>query len=175
MTANELYAKVHNLTEEEYQEILPFLIREDNLNKQILADILDGASEEFKHSFVLLPIGVVPAPIRIPMWMFRKFPDDPDFELDDIERVAMAHVIHFTLQGLDSGYIECSGDIENVCKCTTSDAHNALMRLVDKGLITQHIVTPEQCMGHKRNFGYFVNMPYVRSVLLKYKVVDLYN
>lgn len=174
MTANEMFAKAHGLTDEEVRNILPYLISEDNLNAKILEEILDGASDDFKKKFVLLPIGMIPAPIRIPMWMFRKFPNDPDFELDDIERVAMAHVIHFTLQGLSSGYIECSGDIENVCKCSVSDAHNALMRLVDRGLITQHTVTPEQCMGHKRNFGYFVNMPYVRSVLLKYKI-DLYS
>jgi len=173
LISNDLFAKRCHLSDADYAAILPHWEREDALNDTILADIMDGAGEVFKAKYVMLPVGMVPEPVRIPLWMFRKFPDDPDFELDDIERVAMAHVIHFQEFRVPTGYMECSGDIENCCKCSVAEAHDALQRLVKKGLITQHTLTETDCMGHKRNLGYFVNLPYVRNILLKYKT-DMY-
>lgn len=152
-------------------ELLACMNAEDDLNNTILSELKVGGSERYNKMITLFPVGSIPSPIRIPEWMFRHYKDDPDFNLDDIEKVAMAHVIHYSVSGSNTGYIECSGNIENWCKCGVKDAHNALMRLVNRKLITQHVLNEDDCMGHSRNYGYFVNFPYVRSVLLKYKTI----
>ena len=147
-----------------------YIKEEEDLEQEILRQLKVGGSEEYNNSITLFPLGKLQSPVRIPSWMFRKFPNNPDFELDDIEKVAMAHVIHFTNCDSPTGYIECSGNIENWCKCSVEEAHNALKRLVRKKLITQHILDPQFCKGHKRNFGYFVNIGYVHTILSLYKM-----
>lgn len=146
-----------------------YIEKENERSEKILEQLKIGGSEEYNKKISLFPIGMLQSPVRIPTWMFRKFPDNPDFELDDIEKVAMAHVIHFTNCDNPTGYIECSGHIENWCKCSVEEAHNALKRLVKKNMITQHILAPEHCYNHKRNYGYFVNIGYVHTILNLYK------
>ena len=146
-----------------------YIDEETERNNKILEDLKVGGSEEYCNKISLFPIGKLQSPVRIPTWMFRKFPNNPDFELNDIEKVAMAHVIHFTNCDNPTGYIECSGNIENWCKCTVKEAHDALISLVNKNMITKHILAPEFCMNHTRNFGYFVNIGYVHTILNLYK------
>lgn len=147
-----------------------YIDKETELQNDILRQLKYGGSPEYNAKISLFPLGKIQSPVRIPSWMFRKFPYNKTFELDDIEKVAMAHVIHFTNCDNPTGYIECSGHIENWCKCSVEEAHNALKRLVKKNLITEHVLTPEQCQGHKRNLGYFVNIGYVHTVLSLYKM-----
>ena len=146
-----------------------YLAAEDALNEDILRQLKIGGSEEYNDSISLFPIGTLQSPVRIPSWMFRKFKYHPVLELDDIERVALAHVIHFTGPSSPYGYVECSGGIENFCKCSVEDAHNALQRLVNKKLIESTTLPDEICMGHKRNFGYYVNVNYLHSILGLYR------
>lgn len=147
-----------------------YIEEETERQKALLEQLKIGGTEEFNKRIHLFPLGLIPSPVRIPAWMFRKYPHNPDFELDDIEKVAMAHVIHFTNCDNPTGYIECSGNIENWCKCSVEEAHNALKRLVRKNLIKSHVLDPEYCYGHKRNLGYFVNVPYVHTILNLYKM-----
>ena len=147
-----------------------YIKEEEDREQEILRQLKIGGTEEYNNSIKLFPLGKIQSPVRIPSWMFRKFPNNPDFELDDIEKVAMAHVIHFTNCDNPTGYVECSGNIENWCKCSVEDAHNALKRLVRKKLITQHELDAQFCMGHKRNLGYFVNIGYVHTILNLYKM-----
>lgn len=147
----------------------PYIDEETERNNKILEELKVGGSEDFNSTVCLFPIGMIPSPVRIPAWMFRKFPHNPDFELDDIEKVAMAHVIHFTNCDNPTGYIECSGHIENWCKCSVEDAHAALKRLEKRNLIKSHVLSPDMCRGHKRNLGYFVNIGYVHTILNLYK------
>lgn len=163
------YAKLDRspITEDDWRK--PILDKEDARNAEILEQLKIGGSEEYNKSISLFPIGLIPSPVRVPTWMFRKFPEHPQFNLDDIEKVAMAHVIHFTNCANNTGYIECSGHIENWCKCSVEEAHNALQRLVDRKLIISHVLDPRDCKDHKRNLGYFVNIPYVHAVLQMYR------
>lgn len=147
-----------------------YIAEEEARQAEIIRQLKVGGSEEYNNKISLFPLGLIPSPVRIPAWMFRKYPHNPDFELDDIEKVAMAHVIHFTNCANPTGYIECSGNIENWCKCSVEEAHNALKRLVKKNLITQHVLDPQYCDGHKRNLGYFVNIDYVHTILNLYKM-----
>ncbi len=147
-----------------------YIDEETDLENSLLQQLKFGGSEEYNNSVSLFPIGKIPSPVRIPCWMFRKFKHNPDFELDDIEKVAMAHVIHFTNCDNTTGYIECSGHIENWCKCTVEEAHNALKRLEKRNLIVSHVLLPSECKGHKRNLGYFVNIGYVHTILNLYKL-----
>ena len=150
-------------------EYKDFIAEEDALEAEIVRQLKVGGSEEYNNSISLFPIGKIQSPVRIPSWMFRKFKHHPVLELDDIERVALAHVIHFTSPATPYGYIECSGDIENWCKCSVEDAHNALQRLVSKNLIECTTVPDEICKGHKRNFGYYVNVQFLHGILVLYK------
>lgn len=143
---------------------------EDDLRADILRQLKVGGSPEYDEKITLFPIGLIQSPVRIPAWMFRKYPNHKQLELDDIEKVAMAHVIHFTNPSNPTGYIECSGNIENWCKCSVEEAHNALMSLTNKNLITQYRLSPEMCFSHKRNFGYSVNVEYLHSLLNLYKM-----
>lgn len=145
-----------------------YLEKEYRLQSNIIAQLKIGGSEEYNKNLTLFPLGKIPSPVRVPAWMFRKYKDHRFLELDDIEKVAMAHVIHFTHAGNPCGYIECSGDIENWCKCSVEEAHDALKRLVKKGLITSHKLAPDLCYNHKRNMGYCVNVPFLHEVLSLY-------
>ena len=144
------------------------LKKEQDINDEIIRQLKVGGSESYCDMIKLFPIGLIPAPIRFPAWMFRKFPDNPEFELDDIEKVAMAHIIHFTNCDNPTGYIECAGEIENWCKCSVEEAHDALTRLCKKNLVEAHVLDPQYCWNHKRNLGYMVNIPYVHEILSSY-------
>lgn len=160
-----------DINSEAYGELLStYLTKENLLEENIMNQLMFGGTEEYNNRVALLDLGKMKSPVRIPCWMFRKYPDNPDFELDDIEKVAMAHVIHFTNAYCVTGYLECSGHIENWCKCTVHEAHKALKRLVKKKLIIQHIIPDDLCYGHKRNLGYTVNIEYVHKVLTLYKL-----
>lgn len=145
-----------------------YLQEQKQLDDIILSQLKVGGSEEYNNSISLFPIGTIPSPVRIPCWMFRKFPKHKFLELDDLEKVALAHVIHFTNADNPYGYIECSGDIESYCRCTVEEAHNALNRLLKKNLIEMRTVPTEICKGHKRNFAYYVNVSYLHSILMLY-------
>ena len=149
-------------------EYSDYIAEAEAVDAEILRQLKVGGTEEYNNQIKLFPIGKMQSPVRIPSWMFRKFKHHPVLELDDIERVALAHVIHFTTASTPYGYIECSGDIENWCKCSVEDAHNALKRLVSKNLIECTTVPDEVCFGHKRNFGYYVNVPYLHGILVLY-------
>ena len=144
--------------------------KEDELQADILRQLNIGGTEEYSNTITLFPIGRIQSPVRIPAWMFRKYPNHKQLELNDIEKVAMAHVIHFTNPCNPTGYVECSGNIENWCKCSVEEAHNALVSLTNKNLITQYRLSPELCFGHKRNCGYSVNVEYLHSLLNLYKM-----
>jgi hypothetical protein len=163
------YIKNERIPEQFRQEMKKYIDKETDRNNKIIEELKVGGSEDYNSSISLFPIGKIQSPVRIPTWMFRKFPDHKSFELDDIEKVAMAHVIHFTNCDNPTGYIECSGHIENWCKCSVQEAHDALTRLVKRNLIKSHVLAPEFCMGHKRNLGYFVNIGYVHTILNLYK------
>lgn len=147
-----------------------YIEKEEKLQQKILEELKVGGSEDYNENISLFPLGKIPSPVRIPAWMFRKYPETPNLELDDIEKVAMAHVIHFTNCDNYTGYIECSGHIENWCKCSVAAAHNALKKLEKKGFITSHVLDPDDCRGHKRNLGYFVNIAYLHKLLSLYKM-----
>ena len=76
-------------------EYKDFIAEEDALEAEIVRQLKVGGSEEYNNSISLFPIGKIQSPVRIPSWMFRKFKHHPVLELDDIERVALAHVIHY--------------------------------------------------------------------------------
>lgn len=148
-----------------------YLQEEEQLEQEILRQLRFGGTPEYEKSMqTLVPLGKIPSPIRIPSWMFRKYPHHKQLELSDIEKVALAHVIHFTQADNPTGYIECSGDIENFCKCSVKEAHDALKGLVKNNLITEHVLDPKYCLGHKRNLGYYANVPYLHSILSLYKM-----
>ena len=152
-------------------ELEKYLQEEEDLENEILRQLRFGGTPEYEEALKsLIPLGKVPSPVRIPIWMFRKYPNHKQLELSDIEKVALAHVIHFTKADNPTGYIECSGDIENYCKCSVKDAHEALKHLVKLGFITEHTLEPRYCFGHKRNLGYYANIPYLHSLLVLYKM-----
>jgi hypothetical protein len=106
----------------------------------------------------------------IPLWMMREYPEHPNFNLTDKEKMALAIVIHFSTKGHNNtGYMECSGNIENALRIHVSEAKELLQRLKDKNLITCHVIPPEYCYGHQRNLGWDVNAEYVHEVLKEYK------
>ena len=142
--------------------------KENRREQKLFADILDGSTEEFRKKFLLFPIGKIPSPVRIPCWMFRSFPDDPEFELTDIQKVALAHVIHFTRADNPCGYLECSGNIENWCRVSTDVAHKTLQELVSKNMIFEKDAPEDLCMGHKRNKSYVLNVDYLHTILSTY-------
>lgn len=142
--------------------------KERKRTEKVYSDIMEGASEEFKKKFILFPMGKIPSPVRIPCWMLRTFPDDPDFELSDLEKVALAHVIHFTRADNPYGYLECSGDIENWYKCTKEIAHKTLQDLVSKNMIFKKEAPEELTMGHKRKNSYVANIDYLHTILTTY-------
>ena len=145
--------------------------KEDELNKKIVDDLMVGASDEYKESYHLFPLGLFQSPVRIPAWMFRTFPNaHKNFNLNDIEKVAMAHVIHFTNAENPTGYLQCSGNIENWTKCSVAEADAALDSLEEKKLVVSRELPPQYCHGHKRNKGYYVNLYYVHTVLRCYKM-----
>ena len=148
-----------------------FIKLENQLRDNIIKQLKVGGNPEYdKVISNLFPIGKIPSPVKMPAWMFRKYPHHKQLELSDIEKVAMAHVIHFSLPGNLTGYIECSGNIENWCKCTVEEAHEALRRLTKDNLITCHTLEPELCYNHKRNYGYFVNFAYLHELLSLYNM-----
>lgn len=165
----EVFSNKQTLSQDKVSILNKYRSKEKTRQTKLQKDILQGASEEFINNYVLFPIGKIPSPVRIPCWMFRKFPDDPDFELNDIEKVALAHVIHFTTSTNPWGYLECSGDIENWCKCTTKQAHEALQSLVDKQMIFCNVAPREKCLGHSRNKCYTLNIDYLHTILMTYE------
>ena len=176
MTKNELdYVLNKNTISDDKQKVIQkYIVKEKRRKEKLLESLLEGASEQFKESFVLFPIGRIPCPVRLPAWMFRKFPDDPEFELDDEEKVALAHVIHFTNPSHPWGYLACSGGIENWLKCTPKHAYEILSRLVDKNMIFRLTAPDTQTMGHKRNDSYIINVDYLHTVLICYET-DIWN
>ena len=141
---------------------------EQDKMEEIIRQLCVGGTPEYEEKIAVFMHSKLPSPVRIPMWMFRKFKHHAYMELDDIERVALAHVIHFTDPSYPYGYMECSGNIEKCCSCTVEEAHNALARLVNKNLIECRIVPDEICYGHKRNFSYIANIPFMHQILAQY-------
>lgn len=154
--------------EDKVKIINKYLNKEKKRIAKVYNDIMDGASEEFKKKFVLFPIGKIQSPVRIPCWMLRSFPDDPDFELTDLEKVALAHVIHFTTADNPYGYLECSGDIENWCKCSKEQAHSVLELLMRKNMIFKKEAPDALTMGHSRKNSYVANIDYLHTILTTY-------
>ena len=154
----------------ENEFIQGYVKKEEELEQRILDDLKVGGNEDYNSHICLFPLGDIPSPVRIPSWMFRKYPETPNLELDDIEKVALAHVIYFTNRDNDTGYIECSGHVENWCKCTVAEAHKAFKKLEKKGFIHHQVLKPEDCRGHKRNYGYLVSIPYLHTLLSLYKM-----
>lgn len=147
-----------------------YLEEQRQRDEELLAQLKVGGSEEYNRTIKLFPIQKFPSPVRVPSWMFRKYPKHKVLELNDLEKVALAHVIHFTGTSSLYGYIECSGDIESYCRCSVEEAHNTLNSLVKKNLIEVTTVPPEVCKGHKRNFAYYANIQYLHSLLILYGV-----
>lgn len=151
------------------------LKKEQLLNEKILADLQKNGSDEYTETYTLFPLGLIQCPVRIPMWMFRKYPKEhDDFNLTDIEKVALSCVIHFTDPHILTGYLACSGNIENICKVSVAEADATLDKLVHKGMIIGRPVKPEFCKGHSRNMGYVINAPYLHSVLNCY-AMDIWS
>lgn len=169
---NEITSNTH--IEDDMSWTLPYIEEEKKLRADLLEQLKVGGSEDYCNTIQLFPLELMHSPVLMPSWVFRKFPKHPDFNLDDIEKVAMAHVIHFTVPDNPTGYIECSGHIENWCKCTVAEAHSALQRLEKRKLIISQVLSPEMCRGHKRNLGYFVNVGYVNAILKCY-MMNMWN
>lgn len=150
------------------QIINKYKSKADKLDQKISEEILQGATDEFRKNYVPFPINKIPSPVRIPCWMFKEFKYDPDFQLSDIEKVTLAHVIHFTRPDNPTGYMECSGDIENWCKVSPSVVHETLMNLVKKNLIFEKEAPEEMRMGHTRKSCYTVNVDYMHTILSTY-------
>lgn len=113
--------------------------------------------------------GEIHSPVTVPSWLFaaNTFAEE-DFHFDNIEIVAMAHVLHFTTPYCSTGYIECSGHIERWCRCTAEHAHRTLMNLCKKNLISFKFLPDEVVFGLNRNLGWRANIDYIESVLRPY-------
>lgn len=135
---------------------------------QLLNELYEGSTEEFRRRLFLFPTDKLPYPVRIPLWMMYEYPDNPNFNLSDKEKVAMSIVIHFTQAHNGTGYMECSGNVENALRIHVPEAKELLQKLLDKNLVIKYKLPPEACYGHKRNTGWAVNVEYVHEVLSKY-------
>lgn len=113
--------------------------------------------------------GEIHSPVKVPSWLFaaNTFYEE-NFHFDNIEIVAMAHVLHFTTPHCDTGYIECSGHIERWCRCTAEQVHRTLMNLCKKNLIFFKFLPDEVVFGLNRNLGWRANIDYIESVLRPY-------
>lgn len=170
----EIISNKETLSQDKKKIIDKYLSKELRRKEKFNTALMEGASDEFKRRFVLFPIGKIPAPVRIPSWMFRHFPDDPDFELPDDEKVALAHVIHFTNPSQPWGYLECSGDIENWLRITPKEAHEILDRLIKKNMIFRRKAPESATLGHERDDCYLINIDYLHTVLMCYDT-DIWN
>lgn len=130
----------------------------------------DSKPELKKHvSFPANNTGKLGSPVRVPTWIWAA-PSFAEviFHFDRIQAVAMAHVLHFTLNGYPTGYIEKSGHIETWCRCTVEEAHNSLMDLYNKGLVFYKFLPPELVDGAARNMGWYANVHYIQHYLDNY-------
>lgn len=107
--------------------------------------------------------------VRIPHWMNAtdKF-HEAYFHLSTIEKVALAHAIHFTLDCSDYGYIECSGRVEMWCRCSVREAHRAFQLLYRKNLVDYVRVKPAACHNLTRNWGWRANILFIQNTLNNY-------
>lgn len=130
----------------------------------------DDRTESFKfftQSFGLFPLR---SPVMIPTWMFacNTF-NEPFMHLTDIEKVALAHAIHYTTGPYDNGYLEYSGHVERWCRCGVNEVHEAFIMLYRKGLLLQPIyLEPSKCRGLSRNMGWKANIVKLQRILANY-------
>lgn len=140
-------------------------IEEQELRNKVYDEIMVGATDEFRENYFFFPMGLIHPPVQMPSWMFRELKYHKNLLEGDLERVALAHVIHFTAPDCPTGYMECTGHIENWCKCSVQEAHDTLIRLEKKGLIIGSALSPKDNYGHARNIGWTVNVPYLQAIL----------
>jgi len=112
------------------------------------------------------------SPINIPSWIFAADTfNEPNFHgLSDVEKVALAHAIWFTLHKYSTGYIECSGHVEQWCRCNPSDVHQAFQSLYHRQLLMEPLYScPDLSRPLTRNWGWMADVIYIQQVLSNYR------
>ncbi len=166
-TIEELKAKKFEefkYTQEEYME------SEDQVNDRIRELMAVGMDPSNSWRPYLLPLGKLPSPVRIPCWMFRKYPISILNIEGDAKKVALAHAIHFTNPQCHTGYMPLSGNVENWCKISCDEVDEIFNELERDGLVSGRVLDPEDCYNHKRNKGYTANIELLHQLLSLFKM-----
>lgn len=142
---------------------------QDSLEASIVKDLSRGMNHNYNWKPYLVPLGIFGSPIRVPCWMFRRYSIDC-LNLNDVEKVALAHVIHFTNPQCPTGYMPLTGGVENWCKVGSEVVEEALSKLERDGLICGKELEPDYCYGHKRNKGYTANIELLHHLLQLFKM-----
>lgn len=107
--------------------------------------------------------------VRVPHWMYATETfEEQEFHMTTIEKIALAHALHFTLSHAQYGYLECSGHVEMWCRCSVRDAHNAFLTLQKRNLVDIIYVRPGDCHSFARNWGWIANVPKIHNTLQNY-------
>lgn len=144
-------------------------IYQQYLNSELAEEWCWGKREEVYEVFrkdtnVFTKLG---SPVQIPTWLFGcNNMIEEDFNLNIVEMVALAFVIHF--RNLPSGYKECSGHVERWCRCSVETVHKAFQSLYRKRLIDLVPLRYDFVFGLNRNMGWKPNMLYLEVVLRRY-------
>ena len=125
-TAIIVYNCIDGCRDMDYADMKAAMIEKERKRTDDLKRLCDeGSNPEYNHKTFFLPMKMFQSPVRVPAWMFRKY-DIEILNLNDIEKVALAHVIYFTNAHNETGYMAMSCNIENWCRCTPDEADSRL-------------------------------------------------
>ena len=114
--------------------------------------------------------GLLPSPVKIPFWMMAADTFlEPEFHMTSVQKVALAHAIHFTIFNKQPhGYVEASGMVEFVCRVGTREVHQAFIDLYCNDMVDVAYVPARDRHGLTRSAGWIANIPKILTVLKNY-------
>lgn len=114
--------------------------------------------------------GKLPSSVKIPGWMMAADTFlEPEFHMTTVQKVALAHAIHFTIFNRQPhGYVEASGQVEMMCRVGTREVHQAFMDLYCNNMVDVAYVPAKTRLGLTRSAGWIANIPKILTVLKNY-------
>lgn len=107
--------------------------------------------------------------LKLPTWLMASNTfNEPNFHMDDIEKVCLAHAIKYTLPPYMQGYYENEGHVERWCRCDSKDVHKAFISLYEKNLVHDLRGTPTNEDTRIRRWMWVANVPYISMILANY-------
>jgi len=106
---------------------------------------------------------------NIPTWLFAADTfQEPEFHMNTVQKIALAHAIHHTLGKQPYGYIEAAGEVERMCRVGVREVHEAFIWLQGADLVDVVYVPANRRWSRTRSCGWFANIPKIITVLENY-------